>query len=293
VQQQDLLSPDLDLARPAPPTVDRPPPARRKARIRRAVKAAVVLGLALWLIPIPALILVACGALDVTRHRMKNVDLFERYFAGNGLLTFVLSPINLIADALSSRSPALYRLEDLPPGHRAEIETTMRAFRANEAAIRAATSGHDQANGRTMLVWKWYGVDHKPPVDIPEFAQEFRYLRTIAVSVFRGQEATSWHFGPLRFTLRVLFNLSPSPGHTSFLSVDGRTCHWSEDPLVIFDDTYLHRSVNGVGDVRFCLFMDILRPGWGTRVLDFGVTCTAVGFRSLKSLFYKKWKFVS
>ena len=94
---------------------------------------------------------------------------------------------------------------------------------------------------------------------IADFDREYRFIKTIALSVFNTRESTTWHFGPLRFTYRVLFNLDPVDSREVFIEVDGCTHFWRDDPLFIFDDTYFHRSVNAVDHVRYCLFMDIVR----------------------------------
>ena len=78
--------------------------------------------------------------------------------------------------------------------------------------------------------------------------------------MFKTHERTSWHFGPLRLTLRVLYNLEPVNSPDVFIEVDDRVHRWMDDPLFIFDDTAFHCSINGVDQARYCLFMDIVRP---------------------------------
>src|SRR5713101_8475268 len=70
-------------------------------RARRLILFAIVLATALYFIPIPTLIFVVCGALDVSRHRNIRYELIEKYFTGNGIGTWFLSPFNLIADLFS------------------------------------------------------------------------------------------------------------------------------------------------------------------------------------------------
>ena len=74
-------------------------PARKRAR--RIAVLLVFLAPAAWFVPIPTAILVACGVIDVLRHRRITVRLIEQYFTGHGILTWLLSPINLLADLLS------------------------------------------------------------------------------------------------------------------------------------------------------------------------------------------------
>src|SRR6202051_1042673 len=97
-------------------------------RARRLILFAIVLATALYFIPIPTLIFLACGALDVSRHRKIRYELIEKYFAGNGIGTWVLSPFNLIADLFSYRNKGQYALADLPEAHRDEIEACVCAL---------------------------------------------------------------------------------------------------------------------------------------------------------------------
>ena len=62
---------------------------------RRMVKRAVPLGLALAFIPKIFAFYLVCGLLDVRRNKKLNVDLLNRYFAGNGFFTWLLSPCRL------------------------------------------------------------------------------------------------------------------------------------------------------------------------------------------------------
>src|ERR1700733_1241599 len=63
----------------------------------------VVMAPALWFAPIPTALLLACGLIDVGRHRKITLSLIEEYFTGRGVLTWVLSPINLITDLFALR----------------------------------------------------------------------------------------------------------------------------------------------------------------------------------------------
>ena len=125
-----------------------------------------------------------------------------------------------------------------------------------------------------------------------EFAHDYRYIKTIAVSVFSMRERTSWHFGPLRLTLRVLYVLDPMKSGDAFIEVDDRLHRWMDDRLFIFDDTNFHRSTNGSDQPRYCLFMDIVRPNHARVAFDAGIHLMRVLSGSLKRLFYKNWAFV-
>lgn len=261
-------------------------------RFRRLFFGAVVYGSALYFFPIPMLIYAACGVLDVGRQRKITAELLEKYFLGNGLLTWALSPINLIADLVSHRNKLVYRLEDLPPDHRREIETCVNAFVANGDRIKAHVAQASPQTKRSMLTFKWYGAAQTTELKIPAFEQDYRYIKTIAVSVFNTRERTSRHFGPLRLSFRVLYNLDPAPGRDAFIEANGTTHYWSDDPLFIFDDTVFHRSVNDVDRVRYCLFMDIVRPSYFPRAVDFVVHIASIISGSFKRMFYKNWQFI-
>src|SRR4029453_8958229 len=98
-------------------------------RARRVVVAAVVLAPAMYFVPILTLFMIVCGVIDVRRHNKITYPMLEKYFLGNGLLTWMLSPLNLLADLLSHRNRrVIYTLEDLPADHRREIEACVREF---------------------------------------------------------------------------------------------------------------------------------------------------------------------
>src|SRR5258707_6924832 len=99
-----------------------------RKRARRFAIALIALVPALYLAPYLTLFFLFCGALDISRHFKVTPEMAEKYFLGNGIPTWLLSPINLLADMLSARNLGMYRLEDLPDAHRAEIEACVKAF---------------------------------------------------------------------------------------------------------------------------------------------------------------------
>lgn len=261
-------------------------------RVRRGARTAAVIVVAALFAPLMTVALVICGIVDVLRHRRVTAELLEKYFTGNGIVTWLLSPVNLLADAFSHRNKGQFVLTDLPPTHRAEIEACVRAFRENGERIKAHLAATAGDRKRSMLAFKWYDVPQSPGLHIPEFARSYRFIKTIAVSVFAGRERTSRHFGPLRLTFRVLYNLEPVQDRAVSIEVDGRTHYWKDDPLFIFDDTFFHQSVNDVEAVRYCLFMDIVRPNHLPGVFDAAVRVTSTLAGSFNRLFYKNWSFV-
>jgi aspartyl/asparaginyl beta-hydroxylase (cupin superfamily) len=261
-------------------------------RARRIILLAVVLSAALYLLPIVTLIFVVCGALDVRRHRKITYQLIEKYFMVNGIPTWLLSPFNLLADLFSHPNKGQYSLADLPDEHRREIEDCVRAFVENGEAIKAHIAKTIGQNKRSMLTFKWYNAAQSTEMKIPAFAKDYRYIKTIAVSAFNTRERTLWHFGPLRLTFRVLYNLDPIDSREVYIEVDDRVHYWRDDPLFIFDDTMFHRSINGVDHIRYCLFMDIMRPNYAQSVFEVAVQAASVVAGSSKRLFYKNWSFI-
>ena len=186
------------------------------------------------------------------RHDNITGELIEKYFSGSGFFTWMLSPINLLTDVISYRSNVTFRLEDMPAEHCSEIQACVRGFVENGDFIKAHIARALEQNKRCMLTFKWFNTKQITDLRIPAFERNYRYIKTIAVSVFNSRESTSRHFGPLRFTFRVLYNLEPIDSREVFIEVDGRLHYWVDDPLFIFDDTVFHRSINGVDHVRYC-----------------------------------------
>jgi beta-hydroxylase len=261
-------------------------------RLRRAARTLAVLAPAAWFAPWMTGALLLCGAVDVARHRSRTAELYEKYFCGNGILTWLLSPLNLLADLFAHRNKGRFALADLPPEHRAEIETCIRAFTANGERIKAHIAAEAAASRRSMLTFRWYDAVQPTALRIPEFERDFRYIKTIAVSAFSRRERTSRHFGPLRLTFRVLYNLEPMDSDAVHIEVDGVTHYWRDDPLFIFDDTFFHQSTNDADQVRHCLFMDIIRPNHAPPVFAAAVRVTSAIAGSFKRLFYSHWSFI-
>src|SRR5258708_34592429 len=70
-------------------------------RVRRVVIFGAIFVPSVYFAPVPALIFILCGVMDISRHRKISYELIEKYFMGNGIWTWILSPINLLADLLS------------------------------------------------------------------------------------------------------------------------------------------------------------------------------------------------
>lgn len=258
--------------------------------VRKIAIAVVVLALGLYFIPIITAIFLVCGLIDVLRNDRKDWQLFSLYFMGNGMFTWLLSPFNLLVDLLSYRNWGVWKLEQFPEDYRREVDEVLNIFRTRQDEIIADIDASFESGRRGMYVYQWYG---KPHIDnIPEFTRQFKYIRTIAVSVFSGRESTSFHFGPLRLTLRVLLNLKPVKTDKIFIECGNVKSYWYENPLFIFDDTLLHRSVNEHDGRRYCVFMDVIRPSPVPGVLSALLSFVSISVDRVKAIFYKNWKMI-
>lgn len=280
----------MDATLNAPPAAAPKKPALRV--IKKTLKRVLPLALAAWLIPWVLLAWLVFGLLDVARNRPFNLALLERYFTGNGMFTWLLSPFNLLLDllALPHRNRGLYRLEDLPPGHQAEIRMLIDAAHRREVIqLLDAKLG---AQKRGMIFFKWYGQNIPCSVDVPEFQADYRYIRTVGVSIFNKRQSTDRHFGPLRVSLRFLYNINPVDDPNVFIEVGDRIHRWRDERVFIFDDTLMHRSVNGADAVRYCLFVDILRPSGLPGVMGGALALVGLLMAPFKRMFYKNWTFL-
>ncbi|MBA7477438.1 hypothetical protein ES707_12849 [subsurface metagenome] len=256
--------------------------------VRKFAIVAVVLAAGLYFIPIITLLFLLTGLIDVMRNTRRDAMVFERYFVGNGIPTWLLSPLNLLVDLFCYRNRGIYKLDDLPPQWREEVGIVLDTFRAHTYQIVADIDRVFEAGRRGMYVFKWYGKEN--PHNIAELRRDFRFIKTIAVSVFSGRESTSFHYGPLRLTLRVLYNLSPVRSDDIFIECGNKKHLWHDDPLYIFDDTLIHRSVNRYDARRYCVFMDIVRPTPFPGLLSSLVSVVSFLVEKINSIFYKNWK---
>ncbi|MEO1008887.1 MAG: aspartyl/asparaginyl beta-hydroxylase domain-containing protein [Planctomycetota bacterium] len=242
----------------------------------------------LYAIPMIVGFYVFCGAIDVGRHRPLTYAVVDSYFFGKGVLTWLLSPFNLLMDVLSLpyRNKGIYRFEDLPELHRRELTELLDAARGSDLIEQLRDKIRDD---RSMLFFRWYGRELPATVDVPAFCKEYETIRTVGVSIFNKRKSTSWHFGPLRATFRVLYNLRPTPDNAAFIQVGDRVHYWNNEPLFIFDDTLMHQSVNESDHVRYCMFIDIVRPNKIKPVMDAIVAVLQVLLIRINRTFYKRW----
>ena len=279
-----------------PDTTTASPPQRREPlSLKKKIKyAGLGLGAAAFAFVFPkfTLFYALCGLYDVSRNRPLNVSVLRQYFLVNGVMTWVLAPFNILLDLLTLPyiNKGIYRLDDLPAPYREEVE------RLIEIAKRENLVGQLQQRAkeldRTMIFFKWYGENIDTFLQTPAFHQQWKYIQTIGVSVFNKKVSTSKHFGPIRPTLRVLYNLNDIDDHSAYITVGGTTSYWKENKLFIFDDTLLHQSFNESDKVRYCLFVDLLRPSLFAGVLRPFVKVVHFFFKSANFVFYKQWKVI-
>ena len=229
------------------------------------------------------------GLIDVSRHKTMNFKLIKEYFIGKGILTFILSPLNLFTDLLSHRNLHTFKVQDLPQSHQNEINEVTQLFDENAKQI-AKRFNESKNDNRTMLFYKWYGYNLDET--ILDFNKEYKYIKTIGVSLFREKTSTSRHFGPLRATYRILYNFNKVKNEGSYIEADGRINKWKYNPLFIFDDTLIHQSFNGEDDLRYCAFIDILRPSYFDNVMKNILALVGFFLKKTRGIFYKNWKMI-
>jgi len=213
-----------------------------------------------YFFPKIALFYAACGAYDLSRNSGLKLSTLRRYFIGNGFLVWMLSPINVLLDLLSLPyiNKGVYRLEDLPPDHQNEVRHLIQV--TNDADLVRQVEERSKEHKRAMFFWRTYGVNIESIVNVPAFHGPWKYIQTIGLSVFNKKITTSPHFGWLRASFRVLYNINDMKDKSAYIVVGDKTSYWRDDKLFIFDDTLLHLSANEGDELRYCMFVDILRP---------------------------------
>ncbi len=232
-----------------------------------------------------------CGILDFQRNELFDLETINRYFFGNGLLTWVLSPINLFADLLTFKNKKIYKLKDLPEDCQSEINYLIEVIK-DQPEIKKELDKRMEEKKRGMMFFKWYDKNIDNSINISQFHQKFKYIKTIGVSIFNKNQATSKHFGPLRLTLRVLYNLKPIVNDNVYIEVKGIKHLWHNGQLFIFDDTLMHQSVNYSDELRYCMFIDILRPGRFLEVFNSILKFVQIILLNVNRVFYKNWEFL-
>ncbi len=262
--------------------------------LKKKVKYAAIIAAALvfaYFFPKFSAFYSLCGLYDVARNRPIDGYILRQYFLGNGVPTWILSPFNILLDILTLPyiNKGVYRLEDLPPAYREEVERMIDIAKRDDLAGQLAARVKEL--DRTMIFFKWYGENIDTFLNTPAFHENWKYIQTIGVSVFNKKVSTSMHFGPIRPTLRVLYNISDSD-RSAYIVVGDKTSYWQDNKLFIFDDTLMHQSFNDSDKIRYCMFVDILRPSLLPGLLRPFIRIVHFVFKSANYLFYKKWKVI-
>ena len=260
--------------------------------VRRVLFPLGVLAPFAYFFPKIALFYAICGAYDVGRNQGLNFSTLRRYFIGNGFLTWVLSPFNTLLDLLSLPyiNKGVYRMEDLPPAYQDEVKRLTQI--AKEEDLVARLEERAKEFPRTMIFFRWYGVNIQTFLDVPALHQPWKYIQTIGVSVFNKKVSTSKHFGYMRASLRVLYNLNEMNDHSAYIAVGDKISYWRENKLFIFDDTLLHSSVNETNQARYCLFVDMVRPTPFPGVMRAVMSGIRLLTQSFKFVYYQNWKVI-
>jgi hypothetical protein len=245
-----------------------------------------------YFFPKIALLYAICGIYDVSRNRPPTMSTVRRYFLGNGVLLWILSPINVLIDLLSLPyiNKGVYRLEDLPSDYQEEIRRLIKV--TNEADLVRQVEERSKEHKRAMFFWRTYGFNVNSVVDVPAFHEPWKYIQTIGLSVFNKKVNTSAHFGWLRPTLRVLYNINDISDRSAYIEVGDKINYWCDHKLFIFDDTLQHLSANETDQLRYCMFVDILRPSLCPLVLRAVVAVEGFISRKLKLIAYSGWTLV-
>jgi aspartyl/asparaginyl beta-hydroxylase (cupin superfamily) len=232
---------------------------------------------------------VICGIYDVSRNNNLDLRLLNRYFLGNGTLTWALAPFNILMDLLTLPyiNKKVYQLTDLPIDCQQEIRHILNAFESENIVERLAERTEKVKRG--MIFFKWYGRRIENFMTIPTFHQDYKYIKTIGVSVFNKKESTAEHFGPLRVTLRMLYNINDLNDTASYIKVGKVENHWCDNKLFIFDDTLAHQSFNQTDSFRYCLFVDILRPSQCDVLMGYILKLLEAILQKNKFIFYGSW----
>ena len=263
-----------------------------KYSLRRVLFPICVLAPFAYFFPRLAIFYALCGTYDACRNRPVNAETLRRYFIGNGWGTWMLSPINILLDLLSLPyiNKGVYRLADLPPAYQDEVTRVIRA--ANDADLVRLLEERSKENQRTMFFFRWYGANTNTSPNVPAFHQPWKYVQTIGVSIFNRRISTSKHFGYLRASLRVLYNLNDMKDDSAYIVVGDTTSYWRDNKLFIFDDTLLHLSANDTEQPRYCLFVDIVRPTLFPHLMAGVLTVVRYLTQSFKFIYYKNWKII-
>ena len=161
-----------------------------KFLLRRVAHPCVLVVLA-YIFPKLAIFYAICGLYDVSRNRV-NVTTLRRYFLGNGFATWALSPINVFLDLISLPhiNRGVYRLGDLPTAQREEVTRLIQA--AKDVDLVRQLDERAKENERTMIFFRWYGVNVDTFLDVPAFHQPALRQGARVIEDSRRIRTASW-----------------------------------------------------------------------------------------------------
>ncbi len=135
---------------------------------KKAAKRIIPLALAVYFVPVCFAVYAGLGLIDFARNKARKLSSLDRYFAGNGIFTWLLCPFNLLMDvlALPYWNKGVYQLADLPVSHQEEIKEMMEA--AHRADLVGKLSSKLDEHKRGMIFFKWYGKNVQTSVDVPD-----------------------------------------------------------------------------------------------------------------------------
>lgn len=258
----------------------------------RASRRLILLSLLSFFFPVLMIFYFSCGLADIRRNKLINKAMLKQYFLGHGTITWLMSPINLLADLLTlpNLNAGIYTLNDLPKAYQLEITEVINAMHNEKVSEQIADKL--SGNAREMLFFKWYGKNIQTSLNNATFHQPYKYIKTIGVSVFNRKKSTSKHFGPMRFTLRVLYNINTIDSDEVYIEVGDVRHSWRKQKLFIFDDTLQHQSINHSDEIRYCAFIDIVRPSLFPQLMSLLTNIFGRIFNKLNHLFYNSWTFL-
>lgn len=265
----------------------------KKIKISKEVKRVIIYLLIAYFLPWFALFYAVCGILDVARNG-KGIDkeLLYQYFLGAGTFTWFFSPFNLILDlfGLPYLNRGISNYEHFPKRYQKEIDQVIEEMKSNDLVekLQPVLSGE----AREMIFFKWYNKNIDNSIHVPEFHKDYKYIKTIGISVFNKKATTSRHFGPFRASYRILFNIKPLKSEEVYIDCCNQRHYFHQKPMYIFDDTLMHQSVNGSDEPRYCAFIDITRPSLLPWIMDGAIYLIGFGFGKIKKKLYRSWKFI-
>ncbi len=89
-----------------------------------------------------------------------------------------------------------------------------------------------------------------------------------------------------------MYNVNDIKDKSAYITVGDTTSYWRDNKLFIFDDTLLHLSANETDQLRYCMFVDILRPSPFPRIMAAVVALEGYLNSKLKLITLSGWTLV-